>query len=250
MARAGGQARRASPRTPPVRRWLGRAGALALVLLPVAGVAALVWWVRQPETLPVRNIVVTGQLKRLQPDQLEAWAAPLVDGGFFSLDIEALRQGLLAQPWIREVSVRRVFPASLEIHVEEHVPVARWRAGGFVAAGGEWIDVPAGEAAGELPLLAGPAGEQATVLGVWRRTRELLAPLGLETAGVELSERRSWTLDLEDGARIRLGRDDLYGRLRRFAAAWDLVRAGRRLASADLRYPNGFAVRWQTPAGG
>ncbi|WP_256364908.1 cell division protein FtsQ/DivIB [Rhodanobacter sp. 115] len=70
-------------------------------------------------------------------------------------------------------------------------------------------------------------------------------------AGVTLTDRGSWTLATADGAQIVLGDRALAGaRLRRFIDAYPQVVAGHtdHFIYADLRYTNGFAVRWPEPA--
>jgi cell division protein FtsQ len=79
-----------------------------------------------------------------------------------------------------------------------------------------------------------------------------LRNIGLEVTGLHLAARRSWTADLEDGAVIRFGQDDGEDRLERFVTAWPSIAGshGGQLESADLRYPNGFAVDWRESATG
>jgi cell division protein FtsQ len=60
-----------------------------------------------------------------------------------------------------------------------------------------------------------------------------------------VSARRAWSIGLEGGTLLELGRADIEGRLTRFvqnhAQAASLL--GRRMQYVDLRYANGFAVR-------
>ena len=70
-------------------------------------------------------------------------------------------------------------------------------------------------------------------------------PIALKVAELELSERRAWRVTLADGAVLILGRHFVGERLERFARAWPtaLEPNWTRVASLDLRYTNGFAVR-------
>jgi cell division protein FtsQ len=83
-----------------------------------------------------------------------------------------------------------------------------------------------------------------------KQAQAALAPLGLKPARIRLSDRRAWTIELDDGLEVILGRTDFDLRLERFA---QLVPAalGERLREAgqlDMRYTNGFAVRWRSGA--
>ena len=66
---------------------------------------------------------------------------------------------------------------------------------------------------------------------------------------VEVSERGAWTLVLNNGVVVKLGRRDLQERLQRFLTYWsrDLQPLGGSLEYVDLRYHDGFAIK-QNPA--
>ena len=80
----------------------------------------------------------------------------------------------------------------------------------------------------------------------------MLAPLGMRIASIDVSDRRSWALDVAgvDGAatRLELGRDTdgmaLHDRLAQIVAAYPMVaaRVGGAPQSIDARYPNGLAA--------
>ena len=91
------------------------------------------------------------------------------------------------------------------------------------------------------------------VIGFYADALRMFAGTSLKVAGVTLSERGSWTLATTSGANIVLGDGAHAGvRLRRFLGAYSQVMAGHAspFLYADLRYTNGFAVKWPeaTPA--
>jgi cell division protein FtsQ len=65
--------------------------------------------------------------------------------------------------------------------------------------------------------------------------------------GVALTERGSWSVTTASGAQIVIGdRDQAGRRLHRFLNVYPQLMAGHTdgFTYADLRYTNGFAVRW------
>jgi cell division protein FtsQ len=71
-----------------------------------------------------------------------------------------------------------------------------------------------------------------------------LAPLESAIAELRLSPRGAWQVKLASGLELELGRGDVEPRLARFVSAWPhLVARGVAPQHADLRYPNGFALR-------
>jgi cell division protein FtsQ len=74
-----------------------------------------------------------------------------------------------------------------------------------------------------------------------------LARVGRSVARLSVNARRSWELELDNGVELRLGREQTMARLRRFVRTYPVVHAAKldQLQYVDLRYSNGFSVRWQ-----
>ncbi len=213
--------------------------------------AAAVWLVRMP-ALPVRQVVFVDELPHTRRQEIEQVLPAALKGNFFSLNLEAVRGALQQLPWVRKVHLRRVWPARLEVTVEEHRPAARWGEGRgeLVNTFGEVFaaTLPEAEMA-TLPLLYGPSGTAPEVL---RRYGELVGnfkQLGERPVQVTLSPRLAWQLKLDNGMLVEMGREQPKSpvgvRLQRFIEAYPETvgkRATRPLV-VDLRYPNGFAMR-------
>ena len=193
----------------------------------LAGALAALYWLLTPERFPVARVEVVGTLKNTAPAHVEA-AISKISGNFFALDLAEVRERVERLPWVRRVAVRRVWPATLEVTVEEHVALARWGDDALVNTHGERFSAKAVE---PLPLFTGPGGSAAEVTRRYRRFSVIVEPLG---TGIERG----------NGMHIMLGRDaDLAEeRLRRFVDAYPSVRK-KQHEYVDLRYPNGFALR-------
>ena len=206
---------------------------------------------------PLREVVLVSAPRHVSAAQIAHAVRTSAQGNFFTVDLVAVRQSLEALPWVRRASVRRQWPESLALSLEEHEAVAQWRhldgESGLVNRHGEVFDAELPENAPALPVLSGPpetAGEILTRLAVFEAQ---LAPLGRHIAALTLSPRRAWRLQLDDGVTIELGRDEerhpLAERLARFVAHYPEVRARfGSLRGFDMRYPNGFALQGATPA--
>ena len=222
--------------------------AFAAAALIFAGGYALV----HTPLLPLRTLVLQGELKHVTREQAEAAARAGAAGTFFSVDLDAVRSAFESLPWVRKVEVRRLWPDRLQVSLEEHVALARWGAdahsGRLVNSYGEVFEGALPEAA-SLPQFAGPSGSAEEVARRYAAFRDALAPLALEPRQVLLSARYSWQLRLSNGLTLELGRDQLkepvLQRLTRFVAyyAQTLGRLKRKFEYADLRYPSGFALR-------
>ena len=225
-------------------------------LLYVAGGAALavaaVLWVARLPLFPIREVVVTRELREVRRAEIEEALAGKLRGNFFSVNLETLRQSLEQLPWVRRVTVRRQWPARIVLGVEEHVPVAFWGegAGQLVNSYGEifaaGMSVPPASA---MPLLEGPASFVPEMLDVYRQSLSVLEPLGRAPRILTVSPRLAVRLKLDDGMVVELGREQakapLRERLERFVEFYPsvLTAARKRPDVVDMRYPKGFALR-------
>jgi cell division protein FtsQ len=211
---------------------------LALLGLAAAGLS----WLLSPTRFPVTEVEVRGSLANTLEAEIRA-ALPRGSGNFFALDLAEVRASVERLPWVRRVSVRRVWPGRLELAVEEHVALARWGDEGLVNIHGEKF--PARSKA-VLPSFVAPAGTSAEVALRYRRFSAIVAPLGTSVERVVLTQRHAWQLRLANGLHLMLGRDgdQAETRLRRFVEVYaQSAQNARKHEYIDLRYPNGFALR-------
>ncbi len=219
------------------------------------GYAALLALLRLP-LFPLREVVVAGPLREVTLSQLEYAARSAVSGNFLTVNLETVRTACEKLPWVRSASVRRRWPNALEVRFEEHVAVARWKPADasesrLVNAAGEVFAAASGA---ELPVFSGPEGMAPQILGRHRELGEWLAPLGRQPQTLVLSPRQAWQVRLDDGVLLDIGRDQAKSGVRERVLRYVAVQreAGEKLRSAvevaDLRYPNGFAVRPARPA--
>ncbi len=230
----------------PFRASAGVLAMLALILAAGFGILRLM----HPMTFPIRQVEINGEFLHLSPAALQTVAEDVVRGGFFNVNVEAVRRAVQREPWVREVTVRRVWPQSLNLQVQEQQAVARWGDAGLLnAEGGVFRPDPA-TFPPALPVLTGPAGTEHLMLERFRYVEQVFAGQGLKLAALTLSERRAWSLDLATGPDVILGRTQFVERVQRFAAAARRELAGRldALRVVDMRYTNGFAVQWNTTA--
>ena len=215
---------------------------LALLVFVFAGMQLLL----RSAAFPLRALTVTGDLAHTPRTDAERAAQGRIGGNFFAADLAQIRAGFEQLPWVRRADVRRIWPDRIEVRLEEHLALARWGDAGLVNSFGERF---AGESDAALPLFVGPAGSAGEVTRRYRAFAEILAPLSLELERVVLTPRYAWQLRLANGLALELGRDTAEAaaeaRLARFVAAYPstLGKVARKHEYADLRYPNGFALR-------
>jgi cell division protein FtsQ len=218
-------------------------------------VVALGWWALRHPLFAIGGIVVQGDTAHNNAATLRANVTPRLAGNFFTVNLEQARAAFESVPWVRQAVVRRQFPNKLRVQLQEHRALAFWGAESesrLVNSFGEVFEANAGELEqDDLPRLAGPEGSSEQVLAMYRALQPLFEPMELAIEQLVLTNRGGWTLHLEGGAVVELGRgtaQEVQERTARFARTLTQVTSkyGRRpdaLVTADLRHVDGYAVR-------
>ena len=187
----------------------------------------------------LRAVALTAAPGHITAAQLRTVTAQ-VHGNFFTVDLQRTRQALERLPWVRRASVRRKFPWTLEIELEEHIVLARWNQSDLVNTHGEVFHADTDE---PLPAFSGEAHNALLVAQAYGEMNQLLAPLQRQVARVVLSPRMAWQIELDDGLKLALGREATSERLARFVRVYPSSQAAMpRVRRIDLRYRDGFAV--------
>ena len=224
-----------------------------VIMLLVAGMLS-VNQLFQPDTLPFRTIQVFGQLKWMKKDTLNQLVVDNINGGFFSLDVDGLKQHLERQTWIESVAIRRVWPDVLQIDVSEQHPVAIWNHNAIINRRGELFTANEEKFPPALINIEGPQGSHQALMKYYQTLADMTAALGLHISGLTVNERRAMTLTLNNGLQLLLGRVrtefDMVTEMNRFVQAYQTALAPKieKIQLVDLRYTNGLAVRWKQNA--
>lgn len=223
--------------------------AIALVALPV--VAVVNGWIGA-ERWPLTKLRVHGEFERVDPVQLRAVVLPYAKSGFFAVELQRAQDAVEKLPWVERAEVRKRWPDVLEVEVVEHTPFARWGTDRLLSEQGRLFAIPKGLSLDALPQLDGPDSQVTEVVTLYNEARELFAPLGLRVQGLAMDRRGSWSLALDNGTEVVIGRADARPRLERFVRMLPqlLARNAQPLQRADLRYTNGFALSWSEPGAG
>ncbi len=210
---------------------------LSLVLVLYGAVR----YVLQLPVFALRAVELTAEPQRVSVEAIEKVVREQVSGNFFTVDLDKTRQAFEQLPWVRKVSVRRKFPWTLQVEVEEQAPLATWNGKELVNTHGE---VFAGKVEQALPAFIGQPGSSAQVTQLYGELNEVLQPLQQQIAQISLSPRFAWQVRLENGMVLELGREEMQQRLTRFVKVYpySLAALSRQSNHVDLRYRNGFAA--------
>jgi cell division protein FtsQ len=177
---------------------------------------------------------------------------PRIRGNFFTANLNSVRAAFETVPWVRRASVRREWPNKLIVTIEEHEPLGTWGEDGrLVSVKGDLFTANMAEAEehGELAEFEGPDGSEKEVVARFRDLHQWFAPAKLMPEALHLSSRYAWTVRLNNGMTVELGREQdqvmLKARVDRLVGIYPqlLARLEDKIESIDMRYPNGLALK-------
>jgi cell division protein FtsQ len=226
---------------------------MTAVLLVVLSVLTLLvamgsWLVRQPG-FAIRAIRVDGDVARNSVHTIRANAVPRLSGSFFTADLQVARRAFESVPWVRGAVVRREWPGRLHVTLTEHKPVALWGESALLNSYGEVFEANVGDVdEDKLARLDGPTEAAPQALELYRSLVPLFekGETGIERLSV--NARGSWSLALDSGLQMELGRgtpSEVLARTQRFLDTATQVsqRYRQPIVYADLRHVDGYAVR-------
>ncbi|MDX8378731.1 MAG: cell division protein FtsQ/DivIB [Gallionella sp.] len=206
--------------------------------------------VHLPHWLPIKQVRLVSTPVHVLPSAVQAIIQKKVRGNFLTVNIDELRRALAQLTWVRNVGIRREFPNTLALKLEEHQPLARWNDRALINLQGE---VFAAQTTQKLPRLMGPQGEAAEVAQHYKKFNQQLSVLSLQISKLVLSPRHAWQLYLSNRMVVELGGKAMQQRLSRFVVVYPYIfgvapqdKLPAMLAHikfVDMRYRHGLAVR-------
>ncbi|HAX26425.1 MAG TPA: cell division protein FtsQ, partial [Alteromonas macleodii] len=149
-----------------------------------------------------------------------------------------------AQPWVYRASVRKKWPNTLKIYLVEQQPVAQWNEDLLLNPYGDTFNDEGVKL--DLPRLYGPGGSEKTALEGYNAMHALIATTDMTLDELSLSERFAWQVQLKNGIKLNLGRQEFIDRLQRFIDVYPLLAQQEKAVKyVDLRYDTGVAVGWK-----
>ena len=235
---------------------LNAVSSLLLGVFTLALMASGLWWLAQRPmfTLQVIRIESAAEapLQHVNPLTIKSAALPRIRGNFFTANLDVARQAFEAVPWVRKATIRREWPNRLVVTLEEHQPLGTWGdEGHLVSVVGDVFTANLAEAeeGGELLEFNGPAGTEKEVIERYAELRSWFAPISLAPEGLTLSSRYAWTVKLNNGMTVELGREQtrttVKDRVARLVSIYPqlVARLQDRIENVDMRYPNGLALK-------
>jgi cell division protein FtsQ len=242
----------------PLPQGLGVAGSILIVggalgYGAVAGqhVPAFIDWVRGTRDVTanslgfrISKISIAGE-KEVSREEVLTTAGVTGRASLLFLDADAARTQLMANPWVEDAALLKLYPDRLQITITERLAFALWQKDGrlaVIADDGTVLEPFVEDRYLNLPLVVGPgaAREAKDFLAIVDRYSDIRSLL---RASILVAERR-WDLHLSNGIDVQLPETNVAQALDRLVALdRDKKLLSRDISMVDLRLPDRVSVR-------
>ncbi len=192
----------------------------------------------------IAAISLTGS-SEVSREKILATAGVTTRASLLFLDAEAARTRLLANPWIADAAILKLYPDRLQITITERQAFALWQKDGrvsVIAADGTILEPFIDDRYVGLPLVVGRGAERQAngFLSLLDRFPDIRSVL---RASILVAGRR-WDLVLKNGIDVHLPETDAAQALERLVALdREKKLLSRDITAVDLRLPDRVSVR-------
>jgi len=229
-----------------------------ILILPILFFAVFLFpWLFSQPSFHLKYLILninSNDVQHVKPEELKKLVVRELNGTALTTDLDAIYTSIVSHPWIKDATVRRIWPNKILINLSEHNIIGIWSDGRFVTQAGELIEFDKlqsklinKEKNCLLLNLDGPNETVTTVLKKARMISEKASHVGLQTTGVQLTSQYDWKVFFSNGMKMELGGENLETplekRLDNFfdSVLWVRKKIKNDLISVDLRYAHGFA---------
>ena len=216
------------------------------IIMPLLIMLGLRSWIKQPENLLIKSVQMQGNFTYLDKSTLSPIISPFVKTNLYLLDKKSLEEEIEFNPWVYSASLTSLWPSTLVVKIHEQKPIAFWGKRAMVNEFGEVIEVDLPAQRNTLPMLYSPFDKGREMVENYVKIRKWMKDFPVDIVEFTENTRGSWLLKLSNGMKVKVGRKEQERRLRRFMVGYSnqLVRQVKKIDTVDLRYTNGFAVKW------
>ena len=195
----------------------------------------------------ISSIRMEGEYGRVDHYEIEQQLSDFVDKTISRDDMDVIEKKVKDLPWVKNVLIKRSWQDdTLILRIQEREAVAYWGGQALLDNSGA-VFRPYLIDNDNLPILDAATGREKDMLAFYRQLTDWLAPIGLRIIHLREDQSRTYIVQLENAPRLILGRHLFEPRIKRFIAAYQagFVDYMHRVVCIDLRYLDGFAVRWK-----
>ena len=184
--------------------------------------------------------------RRVTQEAMQTLLKPYSGLSFWQLDLPVIRRVVESHAWVSKAEVYRYWPNRLKIEITEQIAIARWGDTEVINQRGELFQPDSMQGLETLIQLSSLTAKPKDVLIMLRDMLAVINPYGLHIRQLTQLADGSWQVFLISGDEGYLPARDAMLSLKRLLALYGSIpEQENSKMRIDLRYRDGFAVKWQ-----
>jgi cell division protein FtsQ len=207
----------------------------------------IAWFISQHTFFPIKKVVIQGEYGARTEKELQQLLLPYVSRGFFAVSLAQIKQQLGQVSWIRTSCVTRNWPGEIIITLKREQPFAHWNNNALLTQENKLFYEDEKHEHIELPHLYGEATARDLIFSTYLQIQALFDSVGLKIATLSLDKQEHWQIDLRNGIHLVMDKAQSMDSIKKFVQDYGQTfsQKAAMIEVVDLRYQNGFAVRWK-----
>ncbi|MEM7096901.1 MAG: FtsQ-type POTRA domain-containing protein [Pseudomonadota bacterium] len=196
---------------------------------------------------PIERVLVHGEFSGAEQSKIQQALAPYTQQGILTVQLDDIRAGMEELPWAQNLTLRRVWPDTLEVNLRRAQPIAKWGDENYVSPYGRLLSMTEDYAG--LPQFNVALASPIATLSQYRLLNQIFEREQLTLLELNQSPIGEWEVKLKSQKQqmeVFLGGEEVGERAHRFLKFYRRVLQpdNRQVAYVDARYPSGIAVRF------
>ena len=196
---------------------------------------------------PIERVLVHGEFSTAEQAKIQEALAPYTQQGIMTVPLDEVRSGIAELPWAQNLTLRRVWPDTLEVNLRRAQPIAKWGDEKYVSPYGRLLSLS--EAYSDLPQFNVALASPIATLSQYRLLKQIFEREQLKVLELNQTAIGEWEVILATQDRplpVYLGGEEIGERAHRFLKFYRRVlnQEDRQVEYVDARYSSGIAVRF------
>ncbi|HOV90696.1 MAG TPA: FtsQ-type POTRA domain-containing protein [Syntrophorhabdaceae bacterium] len=196
----------------------------------------------------IKNVKLKG-LNQLQDSEVMGRVSPFVKDSIFNIDVSKIKEAIISHPFVEDVRIKRIFPFSVVIDVQEKKPFALWvdNQGNIKVLDGygePYRDLAKGTVKGMFII---NTGEKEDIKKILKEVNLWISQGLIKKDDISEVVSRNCNITLflvQDSIEIILGKEELMKRLKRaMVVLEDAKKRGLLIKCIDARFEKGAIIQ-------
>ena len=199
------------------------------------------------EQITIKKILINKSLQYVEKNDVDALLEQALEEDFFSLELNNVAEAVGHIPWVKSVQVKKIWPDTVLMNIQEQSPVARWGDTQLISATGEIFAPGNLREFDHLPHLLGNELQREEITRFYDQATLILRDSGLNISVLNMTTDFERRIQFDNGLSIILSAKQGLERIKEFSDVFQKHIAPKleNIAHVDLRYDSGFAVAWR-----